>query len=112
MSDLSSHMSNLLYLCPLCKGCTFSQHTMSEYSKEWNKCPSCGYMEEKQVSINRILNRLSPDKLSEAFIDPITPEVIKKVSNMTIGRTYRESDDYANDDVKCSNCKSDIDDIL
>ena len=112
MSDLMHRISELLYLCPVCSGFTFSQHSMAEYSKEWNKCPSCGYMEEKTVSINRVLNRLAPDKLSEPFIAPITAEIIQNVSSFTIGRTYSHSQDNANNDTKCPNCKGDIDDIL
>lgn len=73
-----------LSLCPLCKGYTFSQHTMVEYSRDWNKCPSCGYMEEKTVTLNRIFNKLSPDKLEEPFVDPVTDELIENAVNIGI----------------------------
>lgn len=105
MSDLNSNISNLLFLCPLCGGFTFSQHTMAEYAREWNKCPSCGYMEEKTVSINRILNRLAPDKLVEPFIDPITPKILKKVRSSTIGRTNKHNKNKSRSNIDCPNCE-------
>lgn len=79
---------------------------MAEYSREWNKCPSCGYMEEKTVSKNRIINALAPQKLIEPFIDPITAEVVEKVRSMAIGRTYKSDTNKSDNDVKCPNCKT------
>lgn len=107
MFDLHSDMSKLLFLCPLCGGCTFAQHSMLEYARDWNKCPSCGYMEEKTVSRNRVINVLAPDKLVEPFVDPISAQLVKKVRGMAIGKTYGHDDEKTNDNVKCPNCKSD-----
>jgi hypothetical protein len=69
---------------------------MSEYSRDWNKCPSCGYMEEKTVSVNRILSKLDPDRLDEPFEDPVTNEIIDKAVNIGI---------YGNGHKCCKNCK-------
>lgn len=84
MSDLLNEMSKLSFLCPLCNGYTFSQHWMHEYSADWNKCQSCGYMEEKTVSRNRILNKLCPDRLDNEFVDPVTPDLIKESTQIGI----------------------------
>ena len=90
MSELKNHMSKLSFLCPLCNGYTFSQHWMAEYSVQWNKCQSCGYMEEKTVSHNRILNKLCPDQLQEKFIDPVTSDIIEQSTQIGIyGKTKK-----------------------
>lgn len=105
MFDIHSDMSKLLFLCPLCGGCTFAQHSMLEYCKDWNKCPSCGYMEEKVVSKNRVINLLAPQELIEPFVDPISPQLIKKVRGMTIGKTDGHDDEKADQNIDCPNCK-------
>jgi translation initiation factor 2 beta subunit (eIF-2beta)/eIF-5 len=57
---------------------------MSEYSGHWNKCPSCGYMEEKTVSRNRILSKLCPDRLNEPFVEPVTAKVVEESTQIGI----------------------------
>ena len=110
MSDLNANVSNLLYLCPLCHGFTFSQHTMAEYAKDWNKCPSCGYMEEKTVSINRILNRIAPDKLIEPFIEPITAKIIKKNSSIIVANIKKNNKRKPRKNSVCASCEQNNDD--
>ena len=72
------------YFCPLCHQTTFREHWMGEYRHLWNKCPSCGYMELKKDTENRILSVFAPDKLTEPFNDPLTPELIQSASDMGI----------------------------
>lgn len=57
--------------CPLCGGSNFYEHWMLEYRREWNKCGSCGYMELKKISIERVINKVSPNNTAEPFLDPI-----------------------------------------
>jgi predicted nucleic-acid-binding Zn-ribbon protein len=57
--------------CPICRGSNFYEHWMLEYRREWNKCGTCGYMELKRYSIERVINKLSPEKLKDPFVDPI-----------------------------------------
>ena len=84
MPCVESDIYNFLCLCPLCKGYTFSQHWMPEYSRDWNKCPSCGYMEEKSTSLNRVKSKLCPDKLDKPFVDPVTDDIIEEAVNIGI----------------------------
>jgi len=57
---------------------------MHEYSAEWNKCRSCGYMELKTTSLKRILNKLYPERLDEQFIEPVTENLIESAVNIGI----------------------------
>jgi Zn ribbon nucleic-acid-binding protein len=84
MTYHNSDIQKFMPLCPLCKGYTFTQHWMSEYSHEWNKCQSCGYMELKATSLKRILSKLDPEGLNEQFVDPVTDEIIKSAVNIGI----------------------------
>lgn len=52
------------YFCPNCHFMTLSQHTQDKYRDKWNKCPSCGYMEEKTKTDNRAKDR-HQEKISD-----------------------------------------------
>jgi hypothetical protein len=69
---------------------------MPEYSKDWNKCPSCGYMEEKTVTINRVLSKLCPEQLLEPFIEPVTEKMIDEAVNIGIYGNNRKRKKYRN----------------
>jgi RNA polymerase subunit RPABC4/transcription elongation factor Spt4 len=77
---LNSHIAEFSYFCPLCGGSTFSEHWMPEYSREWNKCPSCSYMELKTVTKNRVINKLDASKLDQPFVEPIVAKLPIDVS--------------------------------
>ena len=70
-SRLDSDITLNTRFCPMCHCGRFCEHPMSEYSREWNKCSSCGYMESKAITKARVLNVLAPEQLTEIFIDPI-----------------------------------------
>ena len=90
MSHKDSYIYSFICLCPLCGGYTFSQHWMHEYSRDWNKCSSCGYMEEKTVSLKRAISKLDPDRLDKPFVDPVTDKLIKESTDIRIyGKTSK-----------------------
>lgn len=48
-------------------------------------------MEEKTISHNRILSKLCPDTLQEKFVDPVTPDIIEKSTQIGIYRKAKKS---------------------
>ena len=105
MHNLNIDIATLSYFCPLCGGSTFGEHWMCEYKKDWNKCSSCGYMELKCDSLNRIVNKLAPDQLEKPFVDPITPEIVSKSSHVTIYGKKGKNKSKTSKCAKCANCE-------
>ena len=89
------------YFCPVCHQATFREHWMAEFRREWNKCPSCGYMETKITTKNRILSVLNPSALIEPFEDPLTEEIINRATRIGIyGNRIQKDNTQENDDRK------------
>ena len=95
--NLHSEITLSLCICPNCHCATFSQHHMVEYKHEWNKCPSCSYMELKITTKNRVLNTLAPEQLIEPFVEPLTLKVKQKAMDLrTYCKDVKNSDDTDN----------------
>ena len=99
-SRLHSDISICSFICPNCHRASFGEHFMAEYSREWNKCSGCGYMESKTTTRARILNVLAPEELTEPFIDPLLKTTNKSISMDSKAKDIKENN-------KCDNCGCD-----
>ena len=100
MNDRDISLNSMF--CPLCRASHFNPHIMQEYSLDWNKCASCGYMELIEITKNRILSTLAPDQLTKPFIEPITAEIRNKVGNMKIQSQKIKSKNNCNQGCNCT----------
>lgn len=57
------------YFCPRCHLATLHDHLERKFELKWNKCGSCGYMETKKNTENRLKNHLTLQELAKKSKD-------------------------------------------
>ncbi len=100
-SQLSSDIALNTYFCPNCCAGSFRDHSMDEYSRKWNKCSSCSYMELKTITKARILSALDPSQLTEPFIDPLS-KITDNISNVETNTSKIKKNKNCCESCECS----------
>lgn len=81
------------YFCPRCHLATFTQHPSY---REYNKCPSCGYMELMSQTVERIKCKLTDN------IDCGCKFVCEKAINMQPNSDNIKVDNDCNNSCACT----------